>query len=192
MSKGINKVILIGNLGADPEVKYMPSGNAVTNVNLATSESWKDKQSGQMQERTEWHKVVFFNRLAEIAGEYLRKGSKVYIEGSLRTRKWQDQSGQDRYTTEIVASEMQMLDGNSQGGSTAQNNYQKPQGGGQQAPQGGQRPQQQAPQPGGYQQGHQQGRHQQIPQQQGNAQGGFYEGANSAPGMDQFSDDIPF
>jgi single stranded DNA-binding protein len=109
MSKGINKVILIGNLGADPEVKYMPSGNAVTNVNLATSESWKDKQSGQMQERTEWHKVVFFNRLAEIAGEYLRKGSKVYIEGSLRTRKWQDQSGQDRYTTEIVASEMQML-----------------------------------------------------------------------------------
>lgn len=192
MSKGINKVILIGNLGADPEVKYMPSGNAVTNVNLATSESWKDKQSGQMQERTEWHKVVFFNRLAEIAGEYLRKGSKVYIEGSLRTRKWQDQSGQDRYTTEIVASEMQMLDGNSQGGSTAQNNYQQPQGGGQQAPQGGQRPQQRPQPQGGYQQGHQQGGHQQIPQQQGNAQGGFYEGANNAPGMDQFDDDIPF
>ncbi|SDK79474.1 single-stranded DNA-binding protein [Microbulbifer yueqingensis] len=112
MAKGINKVILIGNLGADPETRYMPSGGAVTNVNLATSETWKDKQTGQQQERTEWHRVVFFNRLAEIAGEYLRKGSKVYIEGSLRTRKWQDKNtGQDRYTTEIVANEMQMLDG---------------------------------------------------------------------------------
>jgi single-strand DNA-binding protein len=110
MARGINKVILIGNLGADPETRYMPSGGAVTNVNLATSESWKDKQTGQPQERTEWHRVVFFNRLAEIAAEYLRKGSKVYVEGSLRTRKWQDQSGQDRYTTEIVANEMQMLD----------------------------------------------------------------------------------
>ncbi|WP_237060472.1 single-stranded DNA-binding protein [Microbulbifer sediminum] len=119
MAKGINKVILIGNLGADPETRYMPSGGAVTNVNLATSETWKDKQTGQQQERTEWHRVVFFNRLAEIAGEYLRKGSKVYIEGSLRTRKWQDKnSGQDRYTTEIVANEMQMLDsrGGDQGG----------------------------------------------------------------------------
>lgn len=110
MARGINKVILIGNIGQDPEVKSMPNGNAVTNATIATSESWKDKQTGQQQERTEWHRVVFFNRLAEIAGEYLRKGSKVYIEGSLRTRKWQDQSGQDRYTTEIVASEMQMLD----------------------------------------------------------------------------------
>lgn len=110
MARGINKVILIGNLGGDPEVRYMPSGNAVTNVTVATSESWKDKQTGQQQERTEWHRVVFFNRLAEIAGEYLRKGSKVYVEGSLRTRKWQGQDGQDRYTTEIVASEMQMLD----------------------------------------------------------------------------------
>lgn len=110
MARGINKVILIGNLGADPETKYMPSGGAVANVNLATSETWKDKQTGQPQERTEWHRVVFFNRLAEIAGEYLRKGSKVYIEGSLRTRKWQGQDGQDRYTTEIVANEMQMLD----------------------------------------------------------------------------------
>jgi len=110
MARGINKVILIGNLGKDPETRYMPSGGAVTNVTLATSESWKDKQTGQQQERTEWHRVVFFNRLAEIAGEYLKKGSKVYIEGSLRTRKWQDQSGQDKYTTEIVASEMQMLD----------------------------------------------------------------------------------
>ena len=110
MARGINKVILIGNLGQDPETKYMPSGGAVTNVSLATSESWRDKQSGEQQERTEWHRVVFFNRLAEIAGEYLRKGGKVYIEGSLRTRKWQGQDGQDRYTTEIVANEMQMLD----------------------------------------------------------------------------------
>ena len=118
MARGINKVILIGNLGQDPETRYMPSGGAVTNVTVATSESWKDKQSGQQQERTEWHRVVFFNRLAEIAGEYLRKGSKVYIEGSLRTRKWQDKTtGQDRYTTEIVANEMQMLD--SRGGASA-------------------------------------------------------------------------
>lgn len=118
MARGINKVILIGNLGNDPETRYMPSGGAVTNISIATSESWKDKQTGQQQERTEWHRVVFFNRLAEIAGEYLRKGSKVYIEGSLRTRKWQDQqSGQDRYSTEIVASEMQMLD--SRGGGQA-------------------------------------------------------------------------
>lgn len=111
MARGINKVILIGNIGQDPEVKYMPSGGAVTNVSVATSETWKDKNTGQPQERTEWHRVVFFNRLGEIAGEYLKKGSKVYIEGSLRTRKWQGQDGTDRYTTEIVASEMQMLDG---------------------------------------------------------------------------------
>ena len=111
MARGINKVIIIGNLGNDPEVRYMPSGGAVTSVSIATSEMWKDKQSGENQERTEWHRVVFFNRLAEIAGEYLRKGSRVYVEGSLRTRKWQDKnSGQDRYTTEIVANEMQMLD----------------------------------------------------------------------------------
>jgi single-strand DNA-binding protein len=110
-SRGINKVILIGNIGQDPEIRYTPAGSAITNISVATSETWKDKQSGQSQERTEWHRVVFFNRLAEIAGEYLRKGSKVYIEGSLRTRKWQDQQGQDRYTTEIVANEMQMLDG---------------------------------------------------------------------------------
>ena len=117
MARGINKVILIGNLGADPETRYMPSGGAVTNIRLATSESWKDKNSGEMQERTEWHRVVCFNRLAEIAAEYLRKGSKVYIEGSIRTRKWQGQDGQDRYTTEIVANEMQMLDGRGTGGS---------------------------------------------------------------------------
>jgi single-strand DNA-binding protein len=110
MARGINKVILIGNLGADPEIRYMPSGGAVANLNMATSESWKDKTTGQIQDRTEWHRVVMFNRLAEICGEYLKKGSKLYIEGSLRTRKWQDKEGQDRYTTEIVATEMQMLD----------------------------------------------------------------------------------
>ena len=115
-SRGVNKVILIGNLGADPETRFMPSGGSVTNVSLATSQSWKDKQTGQPQERTEWHRVVFFNRLAEIAGEYLRKGSKVYVEGTLRTRKWQDQSGQDRYSTEIVANEMQMLDSRASAG----------------------------------------------------------------------------
>ncbi|MEJ2310136.1 MAG: single-stranded DNA-binding protein [Gammaproteobacteria bacterium] len=116
-SRGVNKVILIGNLGQDPDVRYMPNGNAVTNISVATSETWKDKNTGQDQEKTEWHRVVMFRRLAEIAGEYLRKGSKVYIEGRLQTRKWQDQSGQDRYTTEIVADNMQMLD--SRGGGAA-------------------------------------------------------------------------
>lgn len=109
MANGINKVILVGNLGKDPETRYTPNGKAVTNLTMATSMSWKD-QSGQMQEKTEWHRVVFFNRLAEVAGEYLKKGSKVYVEGRLQTRKWQDQGGVERYTTEIVASEMQMLD----------------------------------------------------------------------------------
>lgn len=123
MARGVNKVILIGNLGRDPEVRYMPSGSAVANVTIATSESWKDKQTGEQQERTEWHNVAFFNRLAEVVGEYLRKGSKVYVEGSLRTRKWQGKDGQDRYTTEIIASEMQMLD--SRGG--AQSGGQAPQ-----------------------------------------------------------------
>ena len=113
MARGVNKVILVGNCGQDPDTRYMPSGGAVTNVSLATSESWKDK-SGEQQERTEWHRIVFFNRLAEIAGEYLKRGSKIYVEGALRTRKWQDKdSGQDRYTTEIVATEMQMLDSRS-------------------------------------------------------------------------------
>lgn len=110
MARGINKVILIGNLGGDPEVRYTPNGSAVANVTLATSESWRDKQSGELQDRTEWHRVVFFGRLAEIVGEYLRKGSKIYVEGSLRTRKWQDKTGTDRYTTEIIANEMHMLD----------------------------------------------------------------------------------
>lgn len=111
MARGVNKVILIGNLGKDPEVKYFPSGGAVCNVTLATSESWKDKQSGEQKERTEWHNVVFNNKLAEIAGEYLKKGGQVYVEGRIRTRKWQDKNGQDRYTTEIVADQMQMLGG---------------------------------------------------------------------------------
>jgi single stranded DNA-binding protein (ssb) len=118
MARGINKVILVGNLGKDPEIRYMPSGGAVANVTIATSESWKDKTSGEQQERTEWHNVVFYNRLAEIVGEYLKKGSQVYVEGSLRTRKWQDKTtGTDRYTTEIIANEMQML--GSKGGSAA-------------------------------------------------------------------------
>ncbi len=111
MARGVNKVILIGNLGQDPEVKYMPSGGAVCNVSVATTDSWRDKNSGERQERTEWHRVVLFHRLAEIAGEYLRKGSQVYLEGRLQTRKWQDKEGQERYTTEIVAAEMQMLGG---------------------------------------------------------------------------------
>lgn len=191
MARGVNKVILIGNLGNDPETKYMPSGNAVTNITVATSESWKDKNTGQQQERTEWHRVVFFNRLAEIAGEYLRKGSKVYLEGSLRTRKWQDQQGQDRYTTEIVASEMQMLDSRGEGGF-----QQQPQGFQQQAPQ-------QAPQQS-YQQPQQQQQQQQAPQQQyQQPQQGFQQQApqqapqqkaapQPAPGMDDFDDDIPF
>ena len=115
MAKGINKVILIGNLGNDPETRHTPSGSAVTNVTLATSDTWKDKNTGEPQERTEWHRVVFFNRLGEIAGEYLKKGSKVYVEGSLRTRKWQGQDGQNRYTTEIVAKEMQMIDNKGSG-----------------------------------------------------------------------------
>lgn len=172
MARGINKVILIGNLGQDPETRYMPSGGAVTNLTIATSETWKDKQTGQPQERTEWHRVVFFNRLAEIAGEYLKKGSKVYVEGALRTRKWQDKStGADRYTTEIVANEMQMLD--SRGGGEGMGGGQ---GGGQgYAQQGasGAQPQraQQAPA--------------QAPAQSAPAQ-------NAPAGFDNFDDDIPF
>lgn len=155
MARGINKVILVGNLGNDPEVRYGSNGAAIANLSVATSDSWKDKNTGEQVEKTEWHRVVMFNRLGEIAGEYLRKGSKVYIEGKLQTRKWQDQSGQDKYTTEIVANEMQMLD--SRGDNIGQGGgggYQKPaapqqqQYGGEQ--QGGAKPQsapQQAPQP---------------------------------------------
>ena len=115
MARGINKVILIGNLGGDPEVRYTPNNSPVVTVSVATSTAWRDKQSGEAQERTEWHRVVFFNRLAEIVSEYLKKGSKVYIEGSLRTRKWTDKSGAEKYTTEIIANEMQMLDGRGAG-----------------------------------------------------------------------------
>ena len=118
MARGVNKVILIGNLGRDPELRYTPSGVAVVNITLATSEAWKDKLSGETQERTELHRIVFYQRLAEIVGEYLRKGSKIYVEGRLRTTKWQDKtSGQDRYTTEIIADNMQMLDSKGGGGS---------------------------------------------------------------------------
>jgi len=171
MARGVNKVIIVGNCGQDPETRFMPSGGAVTNLSIATSESWKDKNTGDQQERTEWHRVVFFNRLAEIAGEYVKKGSKLYVEGSLRTRKWQGQDGQDRYTTEIVASEMQMLD--SRGGQQGGGDYQQSsnqQYGQQSAPQQN-TPSQQAPS---------------APQQGQNA-------PQQAPqGMDTFDDDIPF
>ena len=119
MARGINKVIIIGNLGADPETRAMPSGTTVANLRVATSESWRDKQTGEQQERTEWHRVALFGRLAEIAGEYLRKGSQVYIEGSLRTRKWQDKQGNERYSTEIIGSDLQMLGGRGGGGAGA-------------------------------------------------------------------------
>lgn len=160
----INKVILVGNLGQDPEVKYMPSGGAVTNISIATTDTWKDKATGEKKDKTEWHRVVFFNRLAEIVGEYLRKGSQVYIEGNLRTRKWQDQGGQDRYTTEIVAREMQMLGSRAGGSSDFQ--------------------QQSAPSQGQSQgQASSQGQQQGQPSQQ-----------SSAPpqNFDNFDDDIPF
>jgi len=121
----INKAILIGNLGADPEVRYMPSGGAVTTVSVATTRRWKDKQSGEQKEHTEWHRVVFFNRLAEVVGEYLKKGSRVYVEGRIQTRKWQDQSGQDRYSTEIIAEQMQMLS-SKEGGTGNQTPPQQP------------------------------------------------------------------
>jgi len=132
--RGVNKVMLIGNLGQDPEVRYMPNGGAVTNITVATSETWKDKNTGEQQEKTEWHRVVAFRRLAEIMGEYLKKGSKVYIEGKLQTRKWQDQQGNDRYTTEIVADNMQMLDARGSGGSA---DFAPRQGASQAAPQTG-------------------------------------------------------
>jgi len=134
MARGVNKVIIVGNLGADPDTKYMPSGAAVTNLSVATNESWKDKQTGEQKDRTEWHRVAMFGRLAEIAAEYLRKGSQIYIEGKLRTRKWQDQQGNDRYTTEIIADEMQMLGGRTGSGAPAMGDFGPPPGG---PPQGG-------------------------------------------------------
>lgn len=138
MSRGINKVILVGTAGKDPETRYMPSGGAVTNISLATNESWKDKQTGEKQEKTEWHNVVFFGRLAEIAGEYLKKGSQVYVEGKLQTEKWQDKSGNDRYTTKVIANEMQMLgSGGGTGTASAQGGEPSPQPATNNAPAGG-------------------------------------------------------
>lgn len=175
MARGINKVILVGNCGNDPETRYTPGGAAITNISIATSDSWKDKQTGQMQDRTEWHRVVFFNRLAEIAGEYLKKGSQVYVEGRLQTRKWQDQGGQDRYTTEIVANEMQMLGGR---GGEGMMNQGGQQGGGMNRNAGGYNAPQQGG-GGGYQQPAQP---QQKPQQ----------AQPVPPAVDDFDDDIPF
>jgi single-strand DNA-binding protein len=127
MARGLNKVMLIGNLGADPEIRYTAGGSAIANVRLATAESWRDKESGEQQERTEWHRVVFFGRLAEIAGEYLKKGSQIYVEGRIQTRKWQNKEGNDQYSTEIIANEMQMLGGRGSagagGGSSAGGSY---------------------------------------------------------------------
>ncbi|HDF8527468.1 TPA: single-stranded DNA-binding protein [Vibrio parahaemolyticus] len=186
-SRGINKVILVGNLGNDPEVRYMPNGGAVANITIATSESWRDKATGEPQEKTEWHRVVMYGKLAEVAGEYLRKGSQVYIEGQLQTRKWQDQSGQDRYSTEVVVQGfngvMQML-GGGHGGQQQQQQQQQQGGWGQpQQPQRQQQPPQQQQQ-GGWgnerQPQQQQRQQQQQPQQQYNE-----------PPMD-FDDDIPF
>ena len=176
-SRGVNKVILVGNLGQDPEVRYMPNGGDCAKLTLATSESWRDKATGEMKEQTEWHRVVLFGKLAEVASEYLRKGSQVYIEGQLRTRKWTDQSGQDRYTTEVVVNvggTMQMLGGRQGGGAPAGGNI----GGGQ--PQGGWgQPQQ--PQGGNQFSGGAQSR----PQQSAPA------APSNEPPMD-FDDDIPF
>jgi len=179
MARGINKVILVGNLGKDPEVRYMPNGQAVANVTVATSESWKDKNTGEQQERTEWHRVVFYRRLGEIAGEYLKKGSKIYVEGKLQTKKWQDNSGNDRYTTEIVASEMQMLDSRGAGGS---NQYGGQQGGGSNQYDGGQQ--------GGSNQGDSNGS---MNQANNNSNNNYAPGPDSqtAPAGD-FDDDIPF
>ncbi|EKM22284.1 single-stranded DNA-binding protein [Vibrio sp. HENC-03] len=178
-SRGINKVILVGNLGNDPEIRYMPNGGAVANITIATSESWRDKGTGEQREKTEWHRVVLFGKLAEVAGEYLRKGSQVYVEGQLQTRKWQDQSGQDRYSTEVVVQGfngvMQMLGGRAQGG----------------APMGGGQPQQQQQQ-GGWGQPQQPAQQQQYnaPQQQQQAPQQPQQQYNEPP-MD-FDDDIPF
>ncbi|MGP9802775.1 single-stranded DNA-binding protein [Rheinheimera sp. NSM] len=204
MARGINKVILIGNLGTDPEVRYMPQGGAVANLTVATSESWTDKATNEKKEQTEWHRVVIYQRLAEIAGEYLRKGSKVYIEGKLKTRKWQDKDGVERYTTEIIANELQMLDGRGDGqqqgggmGGGQQGGYQKPaqpQQGGYQQPAQQAAPAYQQPQQGGYQQAApQQGGYQKPAQ----PQGGYQQPAQSQqrapmePPID-FDDDIPF
>jgi single-strand DNA-binding protein len=193
MARGINKVILVGNLGQDPETRYTANNSAVTNITIATSESWTDKATGQKQERTEWHRVVLFNKLGEIAGQYLRKGAKVYIEGALRTRKWQDQQGQDRYTTEIVASDMQMLDsrgaGDQMGGGQPMN---QPMGGYQQPAAAA--PMQQAPNMAPQSQPMQQ-QPASAPVQQPYQQQPAAQPQSPAPapgGFDDFDDDIPF
>jgi single-strand DNA-binding protein len=202
MARGVNKVILIGNLGQDPEVRFTPSGTAVANLNLATTDTWMDRQSGQRQERTEWHRVVMFNKLAEIAQQYLKKGSKLYVEGRLQTRKWQDQNGQDKYSTEIVANDMQMLDGRGDGGQGGgfgggqPGGGRPPQGGqygGQPPQQGGNFGGQQPPQQGGQYGGGQPQRPapQPAPPQQGGQQGGNY-GAPDPGSFDDFDDEIPF
>lgn len=175
MARGINKVILLGHLGRDPEVKYMPNGNAVANMTIATSESWKDRNTGQQQDRTEWHRVVIFGKLAEIAGQYLKKGSLVYIEGQLQTRKWTDQSGQDRYSTEIVVNiqgTMQMLD---RKGSNDNSNSDYDQGGQDYGYQGQQMQQMQSPQSAPSQQSRQ-----------------SMNNNTAQPAFDDFDDDIPF
>ncbi|GAC24246.1 single-strand DNA-binding protein [Paraglaciecola mesophila KMM 241] len=192
MNRGINKVILVGNLGQDPEVRYMPNGNAVANLSIATSESWKDQQ-GQMQERTEWHRLTMYRRLAEVAGEYLRKGSQIYVEGKLQTRKWQDQQGQDKYTTEVIVDQMQMLGG--KGGGQSEGGFQGQQRQPAQRPaQGGQNT---GGQPG-YQQSPNQGYNQAPQGGQGNQgfnqapQGGQNKPAPMAEPDFDFDDDIPF
>jgi single-strand DNA-binding protein len=185
-SRGINKVIIVGNLGQDPEVRYMPNGNAVANISIATSESWKDKNTGQMNEKTEWHRVVMFGKLAEIAGEYLRKGSQVYIEGKLQTRKWQDQSGQDRYSTEIVVDiggVMQMLGGRNE---SSGGQMQQPQQGMQQPQQGQNQYNQQGG--GSFQQ---QGQNNNFQPQQNQNQPAQNQ-QQAAPVDPSFDDDIPF
>jgi len=186
-SRGVNKVIIVGNLGQDPEVRFMPNGSAVANFTVATSETWKDKQTGEQKEKTEWHRIVIYQRLAEIAGEYLKKGSKVFLEGRLQTRKWQNQQGADQYTTEIVANEMQMLDSRGQGGGQQGGGFQQqaPQQGGY-ASQGQQPAQQQYNKPaqqGGFsnQGQQQQGGFQQQPAQQPAQQGGFSNQGQQQP-----------
>ena len=196
MARGINKVILIGNLGQDPDTRYTANGNAVVNLNLATDESYKDRQTGQMVPKTEWHRIVLFGKVAEVAGQYLRKGSKVYIEGKLQTRKWQGQDGNDRYTTEVVvdiAGQMQMLDSRSaDGGGMSQSQSQsqsqgQPQNRPQQAPVRQQNANQ-APQDGGYNQGHQ---NENYNQQPANAPSSSQKNTMPDP-VDDFDDDIPF
>jgi len=193
MARGINKVILIGNLGQDPDTRYTPNGNAVVNLSIATDESYKDRQTGQMVPKTEWHKIVMFGKVAEVAGQYLRKGSKIYVEGKLQTRKWQNKDGQDVYTTEVVvdiSGQMQMLDSrNSDGGGMSQSQGQgQPQNRPQQAPARPQNANQPPQDDGGYNQGHQNDHYNQQP---ANAPSSPQKNTMPDP-VDDFDDDIPF